>query len=170
MVDNNCDVRFSRDGCIVQDQVSRKILAKGFKVGHSFPLHFSVSNFVSLASIVVNQKNEIWHKRIGHPNSVVLSHLINSGLLGNKDKFSSQFSIDCSACKLGKIKPLSFPSYGSRAENYFDIIHSACGALLLLYLMPIINTLSHSLMVTINILGFIFFVLNLTYFLSSKHL
>ena len=124
MVDNNCDVQFSHDGCIVQDQVSRKILAKGLKVGRLFPLHFSVSNFVSLASIVVNQKNEIWHKRIGHPNSVVLSHLINSGLLGNKDKFSSQFSIDCSACKLGKSKSLSFPSHGSCAENCFDIIHS----------------------------------------------
>ena len=79
MVDNNCDVRFSRDGCIVRDQVSGKILAKGPKVGHLFPLHFSVSNFVSLASITVNQKSEVWHKRIGHPNSVILSHLINLG-------------------------------------------------------------------------------------------
>ena len=33
LVDNNYDVRFSRDGCIVQDQVSGKILVKGPKVG-----------------------------------------------------------------------------------------------------------------------------------------
>ncbi|KAJ0101990.1 hypothetical protein Patl1_03850 [Pistacia atlantica] len=32
LVDNNCDVRFSRDGYLVQDQVSGKILAKGPKV------------------------------------------------------------------------------------------------------------------------------------------
>ena len=89
LVDKNCDVRFSRDGCIVQDQVSGKILAKGLKVGCLFPLHFSVSNFVSLASIAVNQKSEVWHKRLGHPNSIVLSHLINSSLLSNKDQFSS---------------------------------------------------------------------------------
>ena len=49
LVDNNYDVRFSRDVCIVQDQVSRKILAKGPKVGRLSPLHFSISNFVALA-------------------------------------------------------------------------------------------------------------------------
>ncbi|KAJ0014387.1 hypothetical protein Pint_21634 [Pistacia integerrima] len=32
LVDNNYDVHFSRDGCLVQDQVSGKILAKGPKV------------------------------------------------------------------------------------------------------------------------------------------
>ena len=33
LVDNNYDVRFSRDGCIVQDQLSSKILTKGPKAG-----------------------------------------------------------------------------------------------------------------------------------------
>ena len=32
LVDNNCDVHFSRDGCLVQDQVSGKRLAKRPKV------------------------------------------------------------------------------------------------------------------------------------------
>ena len=47
--------------------------------------------FISLAYITANQKGELWHKRLGHPNYVVLSHLLNSGLLGNKDQFSSHF-------------------------------------------------------------------------------
>ena len=59
LVDNNCDVRFSRNGCVVQDQVSGKILAKGPKIGRLFPLHFSIPNFVSLACITVNQKGEV---------------------------------------------------------------------------------------------------------------
>ena len=80
--------------------------------------------FISLAYITANQKGELWHKRFGHPNYVVLSHLLNSGLLGNKDQFSSHFSFDCSACKLGKSKSLSFPSHGSPAKSYFDMIHS----------------------------------------------
>ena len=124
MVDNNYDVRFSRDGCIMQDQVSGKILVKGPKVGRLFPLHFSISNFVALACTIVNKQSEVWHKRLGHPNSVVLSHLVNFGFLGNKDQFSSHLSIDCSTCKLGKSKSLSFPSHGSRAESCFDLIHS----------------------------------------------
>ena len=40
LVDDNCDVHFSRDGCLVQDQVSGKIIAKRPKVGRLFPLHF----------------------------------------------------------------------------------------------------------------------------------
>ena len=124
LVDNNYDVQFSRDGCIVQDQVSGKILAKGPKVGRLFPLHFSTSNFVALACTILNKQSEVWHTRLVHSNFVVLSHLVNSGFLGNKDQFSSHLSVDCSTCNLGKSKSLSFPSHGSRAESCFDLIHS----------------------------------------------
>jgi hypothetical protein len=37
LVEKNCDVHFSRDGCLVQDQVLGKIFAKGPKVGTLFP-------------------------------------------------------------------------------------------------------------------------------------
>ena len=33
LVGNNCDVNFSRNGCLVQDQVSGMIIVKGTKVG-----------------------------------------------------------------------------------------------------------------------------------------
>ena len=91
MVDNNYDVRFSHDGCIVQDQVLGKILAKGPKVGRLFNLHYFISNFVALACTIVHKQSDVWHKRLGHPIFVVLSHLVNSDFLGNKDQFSSHF-------------------------------------------------------------------------------
>ena len=56
---------------------------------------------------------------------ILLSYcVINSGLLGNKDQFSSPLSSDCSTCKLGKSKSLSFPFHGSHTEHCFDLIHS----------------------------------------------
>jgi hypothetical protein len=75
LVEKNYDVHFSRDGCLVQDQVSGKILAKGPKVGRLFPLHFSIPSCLFLACVTVNTPNKVWHKRLGHPNSVVLSHM-----------------------------------------------------------------------------------------------
>jgi len=48
LVDDNCNVNFSRDGCLVQEQVSGKVVAKGPKVGRLFPLQF-ISNQLSLA-------------------------------------------------------------------------------------------------------------------------
>jgi hypothetical protein len=124
LVEKNCDVHFSRDGCLVQDQVSGKILAKEPKVGRLFPLHFSIPRNLSLACMTINNPSEVWHKRLGHPNSAILSRLFNSGLIGNKEHVSKLLSFDCCVCKLGKSKTLSFPSHGSRAAKCFDIVHS----------------------------------------------
>lgn len=123
LVDNNYDVHFSRDGCCVQDQVSGMVIAKGPKVGRLFPLHLSIPSTVSLACSTVINKSEVWHKRLGHPNSTILSCLLNSGLLGNKAHFSS-LSFDCATCKLGKSKILPFPLARNRADKCFDVIHS----------------------------------------------
>jgi hypothetical protein len=73
LVDNNCDVHFSKSGSFVQDQVSGKMIAKGPKVGRLFPLLLSpypVSNYV--AYNVVQCDNQVWHRRLGHLNSHVL--------------------------------------------------------------------------------------------------
>ena len=68
LVDNNCDVKFSRNGCLVQDQVSGTIIAKGPKVGRLFPKHFSISPVLSFACTSTASKTEVWHKRLEHPN------------------------------------------------------------------------------------------------------
>ena len=124
LVDNNYTVQFSNSGCFVQDQVSGKMIAKGPKVGRLFPLLPSpslVSNYVSCNS--VNCNNQVWHKRLGHPNSHVLSVLTKSGLLGNKlSKFSE--IVDCASCKLGKSKTLPFPLHKSHTTKAFELVHT----------------------------------------------
>jgi hypothetical protein len=104
--------------------VPGKILAKGPKVDRLFPLHFSIPKCLSLACVTINTPNEVWHKRLGHPNFVILSHLLNSSLLGNKEQVSKNLSFDYNICKLGKRKTLLFSSYVSHAEKCFDIVHS----------------------------------------------
>ncbi|XP_050877608.1 uncharacterized protein LOC127081390 [Lathyrus oleraceus] len=63
-----------------------------------------------------------WHRKSGHPNSVVLSHLFKTGLLGIKHVCTA--SISCSVCKLAKSKTLPFPSGAHRASTCFEMIHS----------------------------------------------
>jgi len=91
-VNNNC-VHFSRDGCLVQDQVSGTGITKGPKVGRLFPLQFSIPNIVSFACSVTANNNEIWHKKLGCPNSIVLTYLLKHGFWGNKNSFSSSFDV-----------------------------------------------------------------------------
>ncbi|KAG6529275.1 hypothetical protein ZIOFF_011472 [Zingiber officinale] len=125
MVDNHCDVHFSRDGCIVQDQVSGQVIAKGHKVGRLFPLQFSVPRNLSFSSIVTANKADIWHKRLGHPNNVILSNLMKNGFLGdNIQSFKHLLPLACTTCKLGKSKVLPFSTHGGRAKTCFEIIHS----------------------------------------------
>jgi hypothetical protein len=94
------------------------------KVGRLFPLQFSIPSSLSLACMTVNTLSELWYKRLGHPKSFILSRMLNSGLLGYKEHVSKHLSFNCSVCKLGKRKTLSFTSYGSRATKCFDIVHS----------------------------------------------
>ena len=124
-MDNNRDVHFSRGCCLVQDQVSRKVIARGPKVGKLFPLQFTIPRTLSLVSIIVENKADIWHKQLGPPNKVILSHLMKHGFLGNINQcFAISSSLDCFTCKLGKSKMLLFPTYGGHANAYFEIIHS----------------------------------------------
>ncbi|RVX14988.1 hypothetical protein CK203_007683 [Vitis vinifera] len=78
LVYNNCNVNFSHSGCVVQDQVSEKMIAKGPKVGRIFPLHVSPSTIIpsfpllSFACNVVGSGHKMWHRRLCHPNCDVL--------------------------------------------------------------------------------------------------
>ncbi|RVX06405.1 Retrovirus-related Pol polyprotein from transposon TNT 1-94 [Vitis vinifera] len=128
LVDNNCAVNFSGNGCVVQDQVTGKPIAKGPKVGRLFPLFLPIPDFSPRSSIKsfacnnVSDLSMVWHRRLGHPNTQILSHVLNSDLPGNKDRYS--LSLECDSCKLGKSKTLPFPLHASRASHCFDLIHS----------------------------------------------
>ena len=75
LVDKNYVVNFSGDGCVVQDQVTGKLIVKGPKVGCLFPLFLLVptlSPFSSLKSFSCNNVHDlsmVWHRRLGRPNT-----------------------------------------------------------------------------------------------------
>jgi len=112
---------------VVQDQETGNVIAKGPKCGRLFPLHIVTPNpdMSLFASIVVSKNNVLlWHNRLGHPNSIVLLSLLNSGHI-NKMKFlSSDVALDCTTCKLGKSKTLPFPLHVSSATECFNLVHS----------------------------------------------
>ena len=126
LVDNNCTVQFSNSGCLVQDQVFGKMIAKGTEVGRLFPLLLSsspMSNYVAYNAI--QSDNQVWHRSLGHPNSHVLRVLIKSHSLGNKNLTSSKIDIvDCASCKLGKSTWLPFPLHTTHTTKPFELVHT----------------------------------------------
>lgn len=128
LVDSNCSVLFSRFGCIVQDQVSGKVLAKGPKQGRLFPLQISSQERPSSESALLphfsHNKCQLWHNRLGHPNSKTLMFLLNSGLINANKVSFKDVSFNCDSCKMGKGKTLPFPLHDSLVLKCFDIVHS----------------------------------------------
>ena len=88
LIDDNCDVYFSSTSCAVQDQVMGESIARGPKVGHLFPLFLLVPSFFfykSFACTNIPTLSMLWHRRLGHHNTHILSHVLHSGFLGNKE-------------------------------------------------------------------------------------
>ena len=71
--------------------------------------------------MATTNNNEVWHKKLGNPNYVVLTHLLKHGFLGNNNSLSS---FDCATCCLGKSKTLPFPVHDNRASSLFEIVHN----------------------------------------------
>ena len=73
LVENNCNISFSSSGCVVQDQMSGKEIARGPKCGRLFPLDFSKIPRTRFANDVfcfsIRDNYQLWHNRLGHPNS-----------------------------------------------------------------------------------------------------
>lgn len=64
---------------------------------------------ISLNYTMVVNNSHVWHKKLGHLNSVILAYLMKHDYLGNKDLFSpSPMSSDCGSSKIGKRKSLPF--------------------------------------------------------------
>ncbi|KAF7801679.1 Retrovirus-related Pol polyprotein from transposon RE1 [Senna tora] len=76
----NVDVVFHDTGCVMQDRLTKKQLAKGKMVKNLYilvdPESADLKNNASLTcnSIVCNDKT-LWHERLGHPSPNVLTHI-----------------------------------------------------------------------------------------------
>ena len=114
LVDNHCFVSFSRSGCVIQYQVSGKLIAKGPKCGRLFPLQLSTKdrNLVASALFSASSSNEsqLWHNRLGHPHSHTLLSLFKFGLLHDNKISHKDVSFNCSSCKMSKARLFLFPS------------------------------------------------------------
>ncbi|RVW29321.1 Retrovirus-related Pol polyprotein from transposon RE1 [Vitis vinifera] len=107
-------------------QLSTNLISVGQLVDNNCAVNFSdfspLSSIKSFACNNVSDLSMVWHRRLGHPNTQILSHVLNSDLPGNKDH--SSLSLECDSCKLGKSKTLPFLLHASRASHCFDLIHS----------------------------------------------
>uniref|UniRef100_A0A803PPY9 GAG-pre-integrase domain-containing protein n=1 Tax=Cannabis sativa TaxID=3483 RepID=A0A803PPY9_CANSA len=130
---NDLLIEFYADCCLIKDKATGKALLQGaLKEGlyqisspsskttppsHLSKLkHTSFSGLVAASSVNVtqpsaekslNSKIDVWHRRLGHPSSKVLSHVLEST---NVKVSQNEMQSFCDACQYGKISCSSFGS------------------------------------------------------------
>ncbi|CAL2255891.1 unnamed protein product [Prunus armeniaca] len=75
LVDNDCKVAFSKSGCVVQDQQSGRMIARGPKVGHLAKTHGIISQWSCLSP---PQQNGVAERKNRHLLDVVPTLLLES--------------------------------------------------------------------------------------------
>jgi histone deacetylase 1/2 len=166
--DNNAYLEFHPTHFFIKDQGTKRTLLRGRSEGGLYPLpSFSSSHKKSSSNKqafgAVKPTEALWHARLGHASLLVVQQILRHHELSFVSE--SNKHVVCDACQLGKIHQLPYPRSTSVSASPLDLIFQTFGVLLL-HLLAGINTMSVSLTITANLLGSIFFVISLKFFLA----
>ena len=117
--DSNCSIEFTPSSCMIKDLVTKTTLAKGI-CDHGL---YSLSPLPQALVATREEKDSLWHQRLGHASPKVLRMISN--------KSSIHFSIPkssfvCEGCELEKQTHLPFSILNKRAlfplhTIYYDV-------------------------------------------------
>ncbi|KAF7840931.1 BURP domain-containing protein BNM2A-like [Senna tora] len=117
--DSSVQVHFHSSGCIVQDLLSKSILAQGRLEKSLFILCKNQRSTNCVLNVdVVNKDSDgsvAWHNRLGHPSSEVLLHL---PIIDKCTKHRV-----CDSCHLAKQTRLSFKPSSISTTACFELLH-----------------------------------------------
>ena len=140
-------VIFTKQFCVIQDLASRTLIGAGEERDGVYHLTGSVLPQVNHAS--KKDIRNLWHRRLGHPSSKVLSYLSD---LGKFSTSNSDLDELCDTCNRAKQTRVTFQDSSNRADDLFSLIHcdlwgpfrekSSCGAS---YFLTIVDDCSRAL-------------------------
>ena len=105
-------------GFSVKDARTRMVLHRCDSPDELYPVHSSTSSVA--APMALSAEVDLWHSRLGHPNTATLRHILRSfSFTCNKIDDHT-----CHACRLGKHVCLPFSTSSHVASYPFELIHS----------------------------------------------
>ena len=129
--DNNCWCYFDKNTLLIQALVTRTVLYKGKSEGGVYLIYPHKATKLLLPNKLCNSiklssaRWHLWHNRLGHPNSQVLSLLLqNNGLSSNN---SANFVNSCIHRLHGKTHKLPFPSFRFVVNSPLNLYILICG-------------------------------------------
>lgn len=116
--DYPCSFEFDCDGVIVKDKETRKILTLGRNHDGLYALEDPTVQ-VFFSSRQQTASEDVWHRRLGHPNSQVLLQLSTNKAIS----ISKSTKAVCEACSLGKSSRLPFSASSFLESRPLERIH-----------------------------------------------
>jgi len=114
--DNNCYFLFYPWGFLLKDMKTKQVILKGFMADGLYPINMRQLSHHSFSFLANKVPGSLWHARLGHPHSQVISRLSLSSLQGKIDF--------CESCMLGKSAKLPFHSRQSYSTSFLHTLHT----------------------------------------------
>lgn len=100
--DNCCTIEFDESSFVVKDKMTGTQIAKGARRGDIYAL--KMDNLLALSA--TRSSSDIWHARLGHPNSKSLEVLRNNKCINFT--YWNKTPTVCVSCQMGKGYKLPF--------------------------------------------------------------
>ena len=117
--DNCCVFQFDDDGFLIKDKISGKTLHQSHAEGDMNPISFTaLATSPPRACISKKNSTKLWHHRLGHPSSNILSIILHQLQLP-----SSSLESICSSCQQGNSCRLPFTSAVPSTTGVLQLLH-----------------------------------------------
>ena len=118
--DYPCFFKFDDNGVRIKDKRTKRLLIKGRNIKGLYLLEPSVAACTLISSRQDSVSDEVWHRRLGHPNHQVLQQLSTSKSIS----ISRSTKKICESCQLGKSSRLPFLASSFSASRPLERVHS----------------------------------------------
>jgi GAG-pre-integrase domain len=118
--DLNCIVSLSPSNVVVHDLKTGNVIGIGKRNEDMYRLEQGLDILDAKAYFAGNSEMEmiLWHRRLCHMSFSALERIFPDLF-----KKCSRSELVCDTCEFAKHTKTTYPSFGSRSLNYFDIIH-----------------------------------------------
>uniref|UniRef100_A0A8R7Q7D9 Integrase catalytic domain-containing protein n=1 Tax=Triticum urartu TaxID=4572 RepID=A0A8R7Q7D9_TRIUA len=121
-IDNNSFVEIHPYSFCVKDRGTRKVLLQGKGRRGLYPIRHTSTDVKKQVLSATKLSPDRWHRRLGHPSSVIVSKVISQNNLPCASSFNKE-SV-CDACQKGKSHQLPYPKSISESKFPLELVFS----------------------------------------------